>query len=101
MRVYYNYFCIFIYNYVFNNGKYIIKMASISKKQCFKCYRHFDTTFFTSQTGRVLKICVSCREQVATIYQTRHSNKKLNKDQLEHLYWNDIKQKLHDKIIEI
>jgi len=76
-------------------------MDFISKKQCSKCYRHFDTTFFTSQTGRDLKTCASCRGQAATIYQTHHSNKKFNGDQLEHLHWNDIKKKLHDKIIEI
>ena len=57
--------------------------------------------FFTSQTGRVLKTCASCWEQAATIYRTHHPNKKFNEDQLEHLYWNDIKKKLHDKIIEI
>ena len=67
-------------------------MASINKKQCSKCYRHFDTTFFTNQTGRVLKTCASCREQAAIIYWTHHPNKKFNEDQLEHLYWNDIKK---------
>ena len=79
-------------------------MASISKQQCSKCYRHFDTNFFTSRTGRKLKTCASCREQAATIYQTHHSNKNFNEDQniiLEHLYWNDIKKKLWDKIFEI
>ena len=76
-------------------------MTSASKKQCSKCFKHFDTIFFKSRNGRDLKTCASCREQAATIYRTHHSNKKFNKDQLEHLYWNDIKKKLHDKIIEI
>ena len=65
-------------------------MTSISKKQCSKCYQHFDITFFTSQTGRNLKTCANCREQAAIVYRSHHS---INEDQLEHLYWNDIKNK--------
>ncbi|CAB5174028.1 unnamed protein product [Rhizophagus irregularis] len=73
-------------------------MTSISKKQCSKCYQHFDTNFFTSKTGRDLKTCINCREQAATVYRTHHLN---DKDQLEQLYWNDVKKKLYDKIVEI
>jgi hypothetical protein len=73
-------------------------MASIGKKQCSKCYQRFDITCFTNKTGRNFKTCVSCREQAATIYRTHHLN---DEDQLEQLCWNDIKKKLHDKIVEI
>ncbi|RGB24489.1 hypothetical protein C1646_773024 [Rhizophagus diaphanus] len=34
----------------------------------------------------------------ATVYRTHHLN---DKDQLEQLYWNDVKKKLYNKIIEI
>ncbi|EXX54306.1 hypothetical protein RirG_235770 [Rhizophagus irregularis DAOM 197198w] len=73
-------------------------MTSISKKQCSKCYQHFDTNFFTSKTGRDLKTCINCREQAATVYRTHYLN---DKDQLEQLYWNNVKKKLYDKIVEI
>lgn len=73
-------------------------MTSISKKQCSKCYQHFDTNFFTSKTGRDLKTYINCQEQAATVYRTHHLN---DKDQLEQLYWNDVKKKLYDKIVEI
>ncbi|CAB4494059.1 unnamed protein product [Rhizophagus irregularis] len=73
-------------------------MTSISKKQCSKCHQHFDTNFFTSKTGRDLKTCINCREQAATVYRTHHLN---DKDQQEQLYWNDVKKKLYDKIVEI
>ncbi|GES98573.1 hypothetical protein GLOIN_2v1885624 [Rhizophagus clarus] len=73
-------------------------MASINRKQCSKCYQRFDTTFFTSQTGRELETCVSCRKKPVILYKAHNSN---SKNQLKHLHWNDIKKKLYDKIIEI
>jgi hypothetical protein len=73
-------------------------MASISKQQCIRCFKYFNITFFTSHTGRNLKTCTSCREKLAATYQTNHPHKDTI---LEHLYWNDFKEKLHDKIIEI
>jgi hypothetical protein len=61
-------FIFFIYNYIFNNIKYVIKIASISKKQYSKCYQHFDITCFTSKTGRNLKTYINYQEQAVTIY---------------------------------